>query len=184
MKKRSYKRGDLSWGGQFSSTVEFRCTEMVKYSGTCLIQHTKGPGKCVGLYMMSEFSCFILVNRYTLWPKIFVGCHRRSENSRVGLHKFHCTTKLSPSREVTPFIWPLFHCRRVGLIRYLLTKIKHENSDIMYNPTHLPGPLVCWIRQVPLYLTISVHLKSDIRGLALQKGDYSIMYFSMSVLVS
>ena len=25
-----------------------------KYSGTCLIRHTKGPVKCVGLYMMSE----------------------------------------------------------------------------------------------------------------------------------
>ena len=25
-----------------------------KYSGTCLIRHTKGPGKCVRLYRMSE----------------------------------------------------------------------------------------------------------------------------------
>ena len=30
-----------------------------KYSGTCLIWHTKGPGKCVGLYRMSEYSGFI-----------------------------------------------------------------------------------------------------------------------------
>jgi len=37
-----------------------------EHSGTCLIRHTKGPGKCVGLY-------------------------RSSENSGVGLHKFHCT---------------------------------------------------------------------------------------------
>ena len=28
---------------------------------TCLIRHTKGPGKCVGLYRMSEYSGFILV---------------------------------------------------------------------------------------------------------------------------
>ena len=35
-------------------------------SGTCLIRHTKGPVKCVGLYRMSE-------------------------NSGVGLHKFHCS---------------------------------------------------------------------------------------------
>ena len=34
----------------------------------CLIQHTKGPGKCVGLYRMSEYSGFILVNRNTLEP--------------------------------------------------------------------------------------------------------------------
>jgi hypothetical protein len=31
------------------------------YSGTCLIRHTKGPGKCVRLYSMSEYSGFILV---------------------------------------------------------------------------------------------------------------------------
>jgi hypothetical protein len=28
---------------------------------------------------------------------------------------------------------------------FLLTKIKPENSDILYNPTHFPAPLVCWI---------------------------------------
>jgi len=39
---------------------------------------------------MSEFSGFILVNRNTLEPYIFVGCHRMSENVGVGLHKFHC----------------------------------------------------------------------------------------------
>jgi hypothetical protein len=35
------------------------------YSGTCLIRHSKGPGKCVRLYRMSEYSGFILVNRNT-----------------------------------------------------------------------------------------------------------------------
>ena len=34
---------------------------------------------------------------------------------------------------------------------FLLTKINTEYSDILYNPTHFPGPLVCQIRQVPLY---------------------------------
>jgi len=38
---------------------------------------------------MFEYSSFILVNRNTLGPYIFVGCHRMSENSAVGLHKFH-----------------------------------------------------------------------------------------------
>ena len=28
----------------------------------CLIRHTKGPGKCVRLYRMSEYSGFILAN--------------------------------------------------------------------------------------------------------------------------
>ena len=39
---------------------------------------------------MSEYSGFILVNRNTLGPYIFVGCHRMLENSGVGLHKFYC----------------------------------------------------------------------------------------------
>jgi hypothetical protein len=92
---------------------------IMKYSGTCLIRHTKGPGKCVGLYRMSEYPGVVLVTRNTLEPNIFVGCHRMSEISGVGLHKFHCTIKY---------------------------------SDILYNPTHFPGPLVCRIRQVPLYI--------------------------------
>ena len=32
------------------------------YSGTCLIRHTKGPGKCVGLHRMSENSGFLFRN--------------------------------------------------------------------------------------------------------------------------
>ena len=35
---------------------------------------------------------------------------------------------------------------------FLLTKIKPEYSDILQNPTHFPSPVVCQIRQVPLYL--------------------------------
>jgi hypothetical protein len=63
---------------------------IIRYSGLCLIRYTKGPGKCVELYRMSEYSGFILVNINTLGPYIFVGCHRMSDNSGVGLHKFHC----------------------------------------------------------------------------------------------
>jgi hypothetical protein len=58
------------------------------YSGTYLIRHTMGQGKCVRLYRMSEYLGFILVNINTLGSYIFVGCHRMSENSGVGLHKF------------------------------------------------------------------------------------------------
>ena len=43
----------------------------------------------------------------------------------------------------------------------MLTKIKHEYSDILYNPTHFPGPLVCRIRfhctfALPFNLTIAL----------------------------
>jgi hypothetical protein len=44
-----------------------RCSNsQCEYSGTCLIWQTNEPGKCVGLYRMSEYSGFILVNRYTI----------------------------------------------------------------------------------------------------------------------
>jgi len=36
----------------------------------------------------------------------------------------------------------------------LLTKIKSEYSDILYNPTHFPGPFVCRMRQVPQHIYI------------------------------
>ena len=36
---------------------------------------------------------FYLLSRNTLGPYIFVWCHRMSENSGVGLHKFHCIYK-------------------------------------------------------------------------------------------
>jgi hypothetical protein len=39
------------------------------YIGTCLIRHTKGTGKCVGLYRMSEYSGLIIVSRNTLGPQ-------------------------------------------------------------------------------------------------------------------
>ena len=48
------------------------------YGGTFLIWHTKGREKCVGLYRMSEYSGFILVNKNILGPYIFVGCHRKT----------------------------------------------------------------------------------------------------------
>ena len=37
---------------------------------------------------------------------------------------------------------------------FLLTKSKPEYSDILYNPTHFHGSLVCRIRQVPLHYLI------------------------------
>ena len=53
-----------------------------------------------------------------------------------------------------------------GPIVFLLTKINPEYSDILYNPSHFPGPLVCRIRQVPLYIDASemyVDGKKDLR---------------------
>jgi hypothetical protein len=35
---------------------------------------------------------------------------------------------------------------------FLVTKIKPKYSDILWNSTHFPGPMVCRIRQVQLYM--------------------------------
>ena len=36
--------------------------------------------------------------------------------------------------------------KKLGSKEFLLTKIKPEYSDILYNPTHFSGSLVCWIK--------------------------------------
>ena len=79
------------WGSKESKVI--KQVSIYIYSGTCLIRHTKGPGKCVGFYRMLEYSSFIYVNRNTLGSYIFVGCHRMSENSGVGLHRSYCIVK-------------------------------------------------------------------------------------------
>jgi len=45
----------------------------------------------------------------------------------------------------------LWHSTKLyGPKLFLITKIKPEYSDILYNQTHFPGSLVCLIRQVSL----------------------------------
>ena len=40
------------------------------------------------------------------------------------------------------------------LLNFCYIKVKPEFFDILSNPTHFPGPLVCRIRQVPLYILL------------------------------
>ena len=47
-----------------------------------------------------------------------------------------------------------FPTRIYGPIVFLLTEIKPEYSDMLYNPIHFTGSLVCWIRKGPLYIYI------------------------------
>jgi hypothetical protein len=55
----------------------------------------------------------------------------------------------------------LNHSTLIKLAKVLISanfcylKVKPEFSDIPSNPTHFPGPLVCRIRQVPLYIEIT-----------------------------
>jgi hypothetical protein len=56
----------------------------------------------------------------------------------------------NPTPEISDIQW---HPTKIDSPKvFLLTRIKPEYSDILYNLTHFPGPLVCRIRQVPLYL--------------------------------
>ena len=41
---------------------------------------------------------------------------------------------------------------------FLLTKVKAEYSDMMYNRTHFSGHVVFQIREVPLYINIDTML--------------------------
>ena len=51
---------------QENNSLAIHITDIKIYSGSCLIQHTKGQMKCVGLHRMQEYLGFILVNRNTL----------------------------------------------------------------------------------------------------------------------
>ena len=74
------------------------------YSGAFLIQHTKDPVKCVGLYNMSEYSGIISVNTNTLDHQFLsdvIGC-RKTEvsdctSSIVTISSFvSCILKFAP----------------------------------------------------------------------------------------
>jgi hypothetical protein len=58
-----------------------------------LTRHTKMTREMCRIRQDVEYSGFILVNRNSLEPYIVVGCHRMSENSDFGLHKFNCIIK-------------------------------------------------------------------------------------------
>ena len=49
-------------------------------------------------------------------------------------------------RDTWVFQHPVTSDKIDGSKEFLLTKIKPEYSDILYNPTHFPGPLVCRIK--------------------------------------
>jgi hypothetical protein len=60
---------------------------------------------------------------------------------------------------------------------FLLTKIKPEYFHILYNPTYFLGPLVCQIRQVPLYHYSCVFLYGSGTGLSSQWMSWSFWHF-------
>jgi hypothetical protein len=56
----------------------------------------------------------------------------------------------NPTPEFSDILW---HPTKIyGPKAFLFTKIKAEYYDTLYNPTHFPVPLVCWFRQVQLYI--------------------------------
>jgi hypothetical protein len=61
---------------------------------------------------------------------------------------------------------------------FLLTIIKPEYSDILYNLTHFPAPLVCRIRQVPMYIW-KIYIKIKNIYAVLFRKRYNPLYDAM-----
>jgi len=61
--------------------------------------------------------------------------------------------QLNLCNPITEFSEFLLHPTRIyGPKVFLLTEIKPEYSDMLYNTTHFSGSLVCWIRKTTLYI--------------------------------
>jgi hypothetical protein len=64
---------------------------------------------------------------------------------------------------------------------FLLAKLKPEYSDIVYNPTHFTGPVVCQNRQVPLYLSWHGLVASLCRKKITRGGSHFPIKYSSAV---
>jgi hypothetical protein len=64
---------------------------------------------------------------------------------------------------------------------FLLAQIKPEYSDILYNQTHFPGPLMCRIIQVPLYIQLIRLLALALIGLILMHTK-TVTYGNINLL--
>jgi len=70
-------------------------------------------------------------------------------NTTVSYRKSSTVELCNSTPEFSDILWHL--TKNYGTKVFLLTNIKPELSDMLYNPTHFPGLLVCRIRLVPLY---------------------------------
>ena len=94
----------------------------------------------------SKYYVLILLN-YVCTKNVYIhSIYIYIYTSKIYIHWKLC----NPTPEFSDIMW---HSTKVyGPKVFLLTKIKPERSDILYNPTHFPSPLVCRIRQIPLYI--------------------------------
>ena len=74
-----------------------------------------------------------------------------SDETRMCTSSIHWNFR-NPTPEFSDIMW--HPTKMYGLKVFLLTTIKSEYSDILYNLTHFPGLLVCRIRQVLTSSTI------------------------------
>ena len=106
----------------------------VKSIGTCLIQHTKGPEKCVGLYRITQVLFWLTE---ILWDHTFssdvTGCRKKS---CVGFHRFHCMHFSFP--EVVRFL------------SYEIESLLHYNSLWLQSTKLSYCPLELFIVQVTI----------------------------------
>jgi hypothetical protein len=79
--------------------------------------------------------------------------------------------------EFSDILWHL--TKMYGPKVFLLARIKPVFFNILYNPTHLPGSLVCWIRQVPLYIN-TFHCLYFVQ-MCFQISTFSALFFMFQV---
>ena len=75
-------------------------------------------------------------------------------NSSASVGHYHIVTSIRYTVELAQsYTWVFWHpvtSRKIyGPKVFLLTKIKSEYSNILYNRTHFPGPMMYYIGQVP-----------------------------------
>ena len=102
------------------SGSEFRCTDIVKYSGSCLSRNSFEPTFVFGIKGYSVYTGSI--TKDFLYCLVYAG---------FDLDRLHCATKSCP-QEATPIVSPFFQNRRDGLVRegllYILAYYLYSNG--------------------------------------------------------
>ena len=108
--------------------------------------------------------------------------------SRDKMHYRRITVQWNLCNPTPEFSDILLHMTKIyGRKVFLLTKIKPECSDILYNRTHFLVPVVCWIGQVPLciffYWTNQQKCPRCVLFLDLKEILFMIYFFKLNVSI-
>jgi hypothetical protein len=129
------------------------------YNGTCLIRYTKGPGKCVRLYRMSEYSGFIYLAEilwdHTFFPDV-TGCRKTQvsdcTSSTVYIYISNMTSfKRFESKPVVKIIYTYTHCN-LWRHRQFIT-IFYQSLHIRIEIIHGSHMYILFLPRVGLYVS-------------------------------